>query len=81
MEIWYNATYGSIEEIAVLKSTSKTITLKNNRRCHISSEGTYYAKTRDEAKDMLFRYYREIRDLAQSRLDHAELNLKKVKAL
>jgi len=81
METWHSARYGIIEEVGVIKSTAKTVTLKNGRQRYKSSDGDYYAKTREEAKIMLVQHYQEIRDVAQNRLDHAELNLNRVKAL
>ena len=81
MEIWYNTAYGRIEEVEVIKSTAKTVTSKNGRKRYKSSDGDYYARTREEAKAMLVAHYQQIRDLAQSRIDHAELNLNRAKAL
>ena len=81
METWYSASYGIIEEAEVIKSTAKTVTLKNGRQRYKSSDGDYYAKTREEAKAMLVAHYQQLRDLALFRLDHAELNLNRAKAL
>ena len=81
METWYRASWNKIEEVEVVKSTAKTITLKNGWKRHISSEGDYYAKTREEAKAMLVDYYQKVRDLAQRQLDYTEINLNMAKEL
>ena len=87
METWYHAYGRRIEVVEVVKSTDKTVTLNKKdykgryqiRR--ISSEGDYYARTREEAKAMYVDYCQEVRDLAQGRLDYAELNLNAAKEL
>ena len=87
MEIWYHACGRRIEEVEVVKSTDKTVTLNEkgykgrHRIRRITSEGDYYARTREDAKAMLVDYYQKARDLAQSRLDYAESNLRAAKEL
>ena len=75
MEIWYNATYGRIEPVRVIKSTSFMVKLEHGRNVYKISDGDFYAPTREEAKALLVDHYQKMRDLAQSRLDHADLNL------
>ena len=87
MEIWYHACGRRIEEVEVVKSTDKTVTLNEKdykskyRIRKLSSEGAYYARTREEAKAMLIDYCQKGRDSAQNRLDYAELNLNIAKKL
>ena len=87
MEIWYKAYWDNVKEVEVVKSTDKTITLNEKgykgryRIRRITSEGDYYARTREDAKAMLVDYYQKARDLAQSRLDYAESNLRAAKEL
>ena len=87
MEIWYHACGRRIEEVEVVKSTDKTVTLNEKdykskyRIRKLSSEGAYYARTREEAKAMLVDYYQKVRDLAQRQLDYTEINLNMAKEL
>ena len=72
MEVWYRARFGEIEEVAVEKSTEKTVVLGSGRSARIDTDWQWYRKEREQVKLAMVAQYQEEANDFRKKLAYAE---------
>ena len=74
---WYQAHFGQIEEIEVVKVTGKTVTLSTGSKRRLDSQWEWYRPEREQAKAAMIIEYERERNRAREILESCEEQLAK----